>query len=134
MSRHIAKLFTRPLVLTATALVLHVGAATAADSQGDIQQQVREMLTGTATTHFVPQSGPHDGKVTSPAVDSQEFARRLLLGAAAYRVGGPETSKHAEVSAASDTTNAQKRPVASIDMQAAVQKMLLGQSHASDAS
>lgn len=133
MSRRIAKLFTRPLALTATALVLHVGAATAADSNGDIQQQVREMLTGTATTHFVPQSGPHDGKVTPPAVDSQEFAKRLLLGTATVS-GGPQTSKHAEVSAASDTTVAQKRPVASIDMQAAVKKMLLGQPHASDAS
>jgi ABC-type amino acid transport substrate-binding protein len=134
MSRHIAKLFTRPLALTATALVLHVGAATAADSEGDIQQQVREVLTGTATTHFVPQSATHDGKVTPPAVDSQEFAKRLLLGAAASRVGGPETSKHAEVSAASRATEAPKRPGASIDIQAAVQKMLLGQPHASDAS
>jgi hypothetical protein len=134
MSRHIAKLFTRPLALAATALVLHVGVATAADSKGNIQQQVREMLTGTSTTHFVTQSGPHDAKVTPPAVDSQQFVKQLLLGTAAYRVGGRETSKHAEVSGASAKTEAQKRPVPSVDMQAAVQKMLLGQAHASDAS
>jgi hypothetical protein len=120
MSRRIAKLFTRPLALAATALVLHIGTATAADSKGDIQQQVREMLTGPPATHFVP----HDGNVTTPAVvDSQEFVKQLLLGTAAYRVEGPDANKQP-----------QKRPVASIDMQAAVQKMLLGQPYARDAS
>lgn len=121
MSRHIGRLFTRPVVLTATALVLHVGAATAADSKGGIQQQMRELLTGNPVTHFVPQSGPRDAKATTPAVDSQEFVKQLLLGTAAYRVGGPETE-------------AQKRPVASVDMQAQVRQLLLGPSHASDSS
>jgi len=134
MSRHIAKLFTRPLGLAATALVLHVGAATAADSKGDIQQQVRDMLTGTATTHFVAQSGPHEGKVTTAALDSQEFVKQLLLGTAANRVGGAEAGKHPDVVEASGKTEAQKRAVASIDMQAAVRQLLLGQPHANDAS
>ena len=126
MSRHSAKLVTRPLALAATALVLHVGAATAADSKGDIQQQVREMLSGTRTTHFVPQSGPSDSRVTTPAVDSQEFVKQLLQGTAAYRGGG-----RSEASGASGKPEAQKRPS---DMQAAVRQLLLGQPHAHDAS
>jgi hypothetical protein len=134
MSRHIAKLFKAPLVLASAALVIHISAATAADSKGDIQQQMRELLTGTPTTHFVPQSEPRDGKVTTGAVDSQEFVKQLLLGTAAYRVGGAESNKHSEVSGASGKTEPQKRPVASVDMQAAVRQLLLGQPHASDAS
>ena len=121
MSHHIAKLFKAPLVLASTALAIHISTASAADSKGDIQQQVREMLSGTATTHFVV----HDSKVTTPAVDSQEFVKQLLLGTAAHRVGG------SEVSGASGKTEAQKRPG---DMQASVRQLLLGQPHAYDAS
>jgi len=36
MSLHIAKLFKSPLALASAALVLHIGAATAADSTRDI--------------------------------------------------------------------------------------------------
>src|SRR6185312_16356946 len=88
MSRHIVKLFKAPLVLASAALVVHIGTASAADSKGDIQQQVRQMLSGTPTTHFVPQSAPSDSRASTPAVDSQEFVKQLLLGTAAYRVGG----------------------------------------------
>jgi len=35
MSLHIAKLFKSPLALAGAALVIHVGAGTAADSTGD---------------------------------------------------------------------------------------------------
>jgi hypothetical protein len=134
MSLHIAKFFSRPLALTSAALVLHMGAAVAADSTGDIQQQVRELLTGTPTAHFAPQSVPHDGKVTTPAADSQEFVKQLLLGATASRVGDAQASKHSEVAGASGKTEPQQRAVAGDDMQAAVRQLLLGQPHAGPAS
>ena len=133
MSLHIAKLFSRPLALASAALVIHIGAATAADSRGDIQQQMRELLTGTTTAHSASQSGLRDGKTTSPIIDSQEFVKQLLLGTTGSRVGGAETIKHSEVAGASGETAPQKRPVAHGDMQAAVRQDLLGQHHASDA-
>lgn len=133
MSLHIAKLFSAPLALASAALVVHIGAATAADSTGDIQQQMRELLTGTPTAHFAPQSGPRDGKVTTRTVDSQEVVKQLLLGTAGSRVGGAETIKHSEVAGALDKTDPPKRPVAYGDMQAAVRQVLLGQPYASDA-
>src|SRR5437762_4893231 len=80
MSLHIAKFFKNPLALAGAALVIHIGAATAADSTGDVQQQARELLTGITTAHSAPQSPPRDGKVTSRTADAQESARQLLLG------------------------------------------------------
>ena len=132
MSLHIAKLFEAPLLIASAALAIHIGSATAADSKGDIQQQMRQLLSGTTPTHFVPQSGPRDGKVPTRSVDSQEFVQQLLLGTAAYGGGGAETSKHSEVASASGKTEPQKRPVA-YDMQALVREALLGQPHSSDA-
>ena len=46
MSLHIAKLFKNPLALAGAALVIHIGAATAADSTGDTQQQMRDCSLG----------------------------------------------------------------------------------------
>ena len=134
MSRHIAKLFGSPLVLAAAALVIHIGTAAAADSKGDIQQQVRELLSGTSTTHFVPRSGQSDSKATTPAVDSQESVKQLLLGATASRVRDAETISHSKVAAAPGNTELQQRPVARADIQAAMRQLLMGQLHASDAS
>jgi hypothetical protein len=131
MSLHIAKFFSRPLALASAALVIHMGAATAADSTGDIQQQMKELLTGTSKAHSAPQSGPRDAKVTTRAVDSQEFVKQLLLGTTASPVGGAETMKYSEVAGASGQTKPEKRP-ASGDMQAAVREALLGQPHASE--
>jgi len=131
MSLHISKLFTRPLALASAVLVMHVGAATAADSKGDFQQSIREMLTGTATAHFAPQSTPRDGKVTTRTVDTQEFVKQLLLGTTAYSGGGAETIKHSEVARTAGKTEPQRRSVASGDMLASVRQDLLGQHHAS---
>jgi len=134
MSLHIAKLFTRPLALASAALVIHIGAATAADSKGDVQQQMREVLTGAISAHFAPRSGPRDSKVATRTVESQEFVRQLLLGTTASRLGDAETIKHSEVAGASGKTETQKRTVAYDDMQVAVRQVLLGQHHARDAS
>ena len=131
MSLHIAKLIKAPLLVASAVLAIHIGAATAADSNGDIQQQMRELLSGTTPSHFVPQSGLRDGRVTTRSVDSQEFVQQLLRGAAAYGGGGAETSKHSEFASASGKAEPHKRPVA-YDMQASVREGLLGQPHASD--
>jgi len=131
MSLHIAKLFGRPLVLASAALVLHFGAATAADSTADIQQQMQGVLAGTSTAHSAPQSGPRDAKLTIPGADAQELIKQLLLGTGSRL----ETIKHSEVAVASGETESQKRAVAYRDMQAAAtRQVLLGQHHASDAS
>jgi len=134
MSLHIAKLFKAPLLVASAALAIHIGSATAADSKGDIQQQMRQLLSGTTPTHFVPQSGPRDGKVMTRSADSQEFVQQLLLGTAAYGGAGVESSKHSEVASASGKkTESQQRPVAN-DIQTSVREALLGQPHASDAA
>jgi len=134
MSLHIAKLFKSPLALASAALVIHISAATAADSTGDIQQQVRDFLTGTTTAHSAPQPGPREGNSPSPTADSQEFVKRLLLGTTASRVRGYEAIKHTEVAGTLGETNPKQRPVPHSDIQAAVRQVLLGTQHASDAS
>src|SRR2546429_7404701 len=105
MSLHIAKFFKNPLALAGAALVIHIGAATAADSTGDAQQQARELLTGTTTAHSAPQSAPRDGKVTRPTADAQELARQVLLGTTGSRVGGAEAIKQSEAARASGKTD-----------------------------
>jgi len=134
MSLHIAKLFKNPLALAGAALVMHIGAATAADSTGDAQQQARELLTGTTTAHSAPQSPPREGKVSRQTADAQESARALLLGTTGSRVGGAETIKQSEVAGASGESARKVRPVGHGDAQAAARQLLLGQPVASDAS
>jgi hypothetical protein len=134
MPLHTIKLFSLPLALAAAALVIQVGTA-AADSTGDTQQQMKELLTGTPTpAHSTPQSGPRDGKVTIPTAEAQESVKQLLLGTSGSDRRGAETIKHSEVARASNATNPQQRKVAYSDTHAAVQQVLLGQHHESDAS
>jgi hypothetical protein len=137
MSLHIAKLFKNPLALAGAVLVLHIGAATAADSTGDAQQHARELLTGTKTAHSAPQSTPQstprDGKLRRPTPDAQELARQLLLGTTGSRVGGAEAIKQSQVARASAETARQVRPIAHGDAQAAARQLLLGQRVTSDA-
>ena len=130
MSPRIAKLI-RPLALAAAAVFFHVSVASAGDSTGDVQQQMKELLTGTATAHFASQSAPRDGDTLSTrTVDSPEFVKQLLLG----RSSGAASSKRSEVAGDSAKTQAREGPVAYRDSQAAVRHVLLGQSRASDAS
>jgi len=131
MSPHIAKLI-RPLVLAAAAVFFHVSVASAADSTGDIQQQMQELLAGSTAAHVASQSGLRDhDTVSDRTVDPQEFVKQLLLGRAP---SGAETSKRSGVAGDSAKTQPAERSVAYRDSQAAVRQVLLGQSHASDAS
>ena len=132
MSRHIAKRFIRPLALAAAAIFFHISFASAADSTGDIQQRMKELLTGSTTAHLASQSAQRDGdKATARPGDSQELVKQLLLG---RTVIGADTSRHSEVAGDSAKTQPQDRSVAYRDSQVAVRHVLLGQSHASDAS
>jgi len=130
MSLQTAKLFKNPLALAGAALVIHIGPATA----GDVQQQARDLLTGTIADHSAPQSSPREGKVSRPTADAQESARALLLGTSGTRVGGAETIKQSEVAGASGESARKARPVGHGDAQAAARQLLLGQLVASDAS
>ena len=129
MSLQTAKLFKNPLALAGAALVIHIGAATA----GDVQQQARDLLTGTIAAHSAPQSPPREGKVSRQTADAQESARALLLGTSGTRVGA-ETIKQSEVAGASGESARKARPVGHGDAQAAARQLLLGQLVASDAS
>ena len=125
MSLH--KFLIRPLSLASAALVLHVGAAAAADSGGDIQQQVRAMLTG--STVSTARSEPRDEQATTSTVDSQEFARRLLLGTSAAHVRNTEAIELPESAGVPGESKgtARARSLSHGDMQAMVRRLLLGQ-------
>jgi hypothetical protein len=133
MSLHNAKLFIRPLVLASAALVVHIGAASAADSNGDIQQQMKDLLAGTITAHSSPQSISRDDKVTRSTGDAQELAKQLLLGKTGSRVEDTGTLKQSEAAGTPAKTEPRKWRVAYGDVQAAMGQVLLGQPHASDA-
>ena len=131
MSPHIAKLI-RPLVLAAAAVFFHISVASAADSTGDIQQQMQALLAGSTAAHVTSQSGLHEHDTGSDrTVDLQEFVKQRLLG---RTPSGAETSKRSVVAGGSAKTPPVERSVAYRDSQTAVRHVLLGQSHASDAS
>jgi hypothetical protein len=134
MSKPIAKLFKNPLALAGAALVLHIGAASAADPNFDAQQQARELLTGTASAHVAPRSAPRDRKETGPTADAQEMARQLLLGASVARAEGAVATRRMELARVSGEPARQARLVAYGDPQAAARQLLLGQPVASDAA
>lgn len=134
MSLHIAKLFKSPLALASAALVIHISAATAADSTGDIQQLMKQVLTGTNIAHSAPHTGSTEGSSTSTTVDAQELVRQVLLGTIGSPTRSYEAIKHSEVVGAAGESDPKQRPVAYSDTQEAVRQVLLGQHHASDAS
>ncbi len=124
MSPHIPKLFGRSLPLAAAALFVHIGSATAADSAGDIQRQTQELLTGVRTTHSIPAKEAHEGKRTSPVVDTQEFVKRFLLGTTLAHTDGSQPLKPPAAPSANTHT----------DFQLTVRQFLLGQHQAPNAS
>lgn len=134
MSLHISRLFKATLAITAAALVIHVGTASAADFTADTQQQIKNLLTGTSTAHSALQFGPREGKVSIATVDAQESVKQLLLGTGVSGFRGAEAIEHSEVATASDVASPRQRKVTNTDMQATVQKILLGQHEGTNAS
>jgi outer membrane receptor protein involved in Fe transport len=131
MSLHIAKLaLVHSLALASAAIFLHIGSASAAHPAKDIQQQMQELLAGTAAASSASPSGVRGGQGTARAVDSQELVREVLSGKTAS--SGTESRRHSSIAA--NSVKAQPRGFTYRDSQAAMRHVLLGQSHARDAS
>lgn len=120
MALQITRHFSRPLLaLAAAAFLIQTGAATAADSTRDIQQQMNAVLAG----DIPAESRPRQAAAATPTASAQELVSQVLLGTTGSRLR--------------DTSQAESRnrPVAHGNAQVAiVQQFLLGQRHGSDAS
>ena len=128
MSVRITRSLSRTLPLAAAALFLHFGSAAAANPQGDIQQQMRDVLTGSIATHAIPHSESAPAAAVGSNVDTQAFAQQLLLGWSVSHVVRANTTKQkvqAEVSVSGQP------PQADEDFQSAVRQSLLGESASS---
>ena len=134
MSLHNSRHFSRLLTLTSAAFLIHIGAATAADSTGNIQAQMITLLAGTAPAHVAPQSGPRNGTATTPTVNAQESVRQVLLGTTASGRGSTDLTARSALARTSSATKSRQRLAAYGDSQPAVRQVLLGQRNASDAS
>lgn len=124
MSIRITKSFSRALPLAAAALFIHIGSAAAASPQGDIQQQMREVLTGSIATHAVPPSESDPATAVRSNVDMQAFARELLQGWSVSHLGGATTTKQKLQAEASESS---QQLQADEDFQSTVQQVLLGE-------
>ena len=122
MSLHIGKFF-RPSALIATALLIHTCTALA-DAPGDLQQQMRELLTGTITAQTAQPSQRRDDRTVSRAADVLELERRLLLGAADSRAQGAPAMAASDSAAGVATVN--KDLLAHDDAQSSARRLLLG--------
>jgi hypothetical protein len=116
MSLHNARFFRRLPALVSAAVLVHAGSAIAADSAGDIQQQVKDVLTGTSTT-YSPRAEVSYHEAVRPTADVQDFAKRLLLGTTTSPAATAEQNH--SVSAQADTHS---------DIQANVRVFLRGES------
>ena len=129
MSVPFAKFFSRPLSVASVALLTHVGGASAANSAVDVQQQIRELLAGTTMTHSAPRSEPGGDQASGPTVDMQESVKQFLLGASNLRVGGTHAINRPESRAVSRDPKRSETSLVRSDTQAAVRRVLLGQSN-----
>jgi hypothetical protein len=125
MSLHIVKSFSRSSSLIAVALLIRIGGAVAADSAGDVQQQMRELLAGRVAARSAPTTERHDDRTLRPTADVQELARRLLLGVTEASVHG--TRATTESGSAGGVFTLRKDLLAHDDAQAMARRLLLGQ-------
>ena len=126
MSKHITQSLSRALPVAAAALFIQIGSAAAASPQVDLQQQVRNVLTGSIATHAIPRSDADAANAVRSNPDTQAFARQLLLGWSVSHVGAPATKQKVQALASEST----QRPQSDEDFQSTVQEVLLGE-HAS---
>jgi hypothetical protein len=123
MSIRITKSVSRAIPVAAAALFLHIGSAAAASPQGDIQQQMREVLTGSNATRAIPHSEADAATAVRSNVDTQAFARQLLLGWSVSQVGRANTTKQPLQAEASESG---QQAAADEDFQSTVRQSLLG--------
>src|SRR5271156_4053727 len=125
MSLDILKSLTRSSSFIAAALLIRIGAAMAADSAGDVQQQMRELLAGKSATRSALTTESHDDGTPSPSADAQERAWRLMLGMSDSRFKGTEAVTPPENAVApNDSILVQGYA------QTMAQRLVLGQRHA----
>ena len=123
MSLHFGKFF-RPATLIATALLIHTCTALAADTAGDLQQQMRELLAGRSAAQTAQPSQRRDDRTVSRTADVLELERRLLLGATDYRAQGAQATAGSDSAAGVATVN--KDLLAHDDAQSSARRLLLG--------
>jgi hypothetical protein len=82
-SSKLTKTSNRPLLLLSAAFLLQTGGALTAARAGDAQAQARELICQTTSGRSVaaPSKVLPDGGISSAALDPQEQARRVILGA-----------------------------------------------------
>ncbi len=128
MSLHIVKFLSRSFI--AAALLVHVGGAVAADSAGDVQQQIRELLAGKIATRSQPPAERRADRAVRPTGDAQELARRILLGVTESGVQGTKSTTRPDNAAAPVEFTEQKSVLLHGDAQAMARRLLLGQANA----
>jgi hypothetical protein len=133
MSLQITKSFSHPLLLIAAALAIHIDGAVAAESAGDVQQQMRQVLAGTIATQSASPSAWRDARAVRPIGDAQDLARRLLLSVTGFRVQGTAAITRGEHAAAPGDASLRKGLLVHGDAQALAQRLLLGQRNAAAA-
>jgi len=121
---HITRRLSRALPLTAAALFLHFGSAAAANPPDDIQQQMREVLTGSIATHAIPHSASDPANAAHSNVDTQAFVRQLLLGWSVSRAPDARATKQ---KLQADVSQSSQQPRADGDFQSTVRQSLLGE-------
>src|SRR5579871_949378 len=93
MSPHNVRSFNHSLAIAAAAMLIHIGAADAADPAAHIQAQMTGSVTGTTKPLYGEHVGPSERKGVYRAPDAQELARRLLLGGNGYSTSHAPTIK-----------------------------------------
>jgi len=124
MSIRITQSLSRALPIAAAALFMHIGSAAAASPQGDVQQQMRDVLTGSIATHAIARSESDPATTVRSNVDAQAFARQLLLGWSVSQVERANATKQklqAEVSESSQSSRADE------DFQSTVRQSIVGE-------
>lgn len=123
MSIHIIRRLSTALPIAAAAFSIQIGSAAAASPQGDFQQQVRNVLTGSIAVHAIPHSDADPANAARSNSDAQQFAQQLLLGWSVSHAGRAQATKPNLQAKASGST--QKTPAVE-DFQSTVQQSLLG--------
>lgn len=128
MTTRITQRSSLALPLAAAALFLHIGSAAAANPQGDIQQQMREVLSGSIATRAIPHSESRPATAARSNVDTQTFVRQLLLGWSISQAGSAKATKQRLWAEASQSSH---RQLAVEDFQSTIRQLLLGESASS---
>lgn len=128
MSPRFTRFFTRPLALLAAAFLVHIGAAAAGNSAGDVQQQVRDLLSGRSQAQFGAPAAQSTERTAKSPGDAHDSARRLLLGLTEST--GPGRAITRPENATAQVSSAVRRNAHGYDdAQAMARSLILGRSN-----